>query len=340
MTLSKRSNGYYYVYYLQSNGKRTSISTGTKIKAEALKFFSNFKKNLEERKLQKLKSIPLQQLINDFLQFSLTVHKPKTFKGYKITLKFLFEFFDNIPIKDITTAKLNDYFVQRINSSSLYQARKDFICINSMFNRAVAEGYLIKNPCDNIKRFKIPQKQPLFFTELQFDLLLSVIDSKVIRDIVILAVQTGMRQSEILNLKWNQINFKDRFIILDNQTNITKSKKVRTIPLSIKALQILTERQLTEKTEFVFTINDRPINQDFLSHKFHKYVLKANINPKLNFHSLRHTFASWLVQKGVSIYEVQKLLGHSSVSVTQIYAHLQPDNLRGAIEKLNDVSTN
>jgi len=340
MTLSKRSNGYYYVYYLQPNGKRTSISTATKIKAEALKFLANFQKELEERKFQKLKSILLQELINDFFQFSLTVHKPKTFKGYKITLKFLFEYFGNIPIKEITTVKLNDYFVQRINTSSIYQARKDFICINSMFNRAVAEGYLVKNPCDNIKRFKIPQKQPLFFTELQFDLLLSVIDSKVIRDIVILAVQTGMRQSEILNLKWNQVNFKDRFIILDNQSNVTKSKKVRTIPLSIKALQILTERQLTERTEFVFTINDRPINQNFLSHKFHKYVLKANINPKLNFHSLRHTFASWLVQKGVSIYEVQKLLGHSSVSVTQIYAHLQPDNLRGAIEKLNDISTN
>jgi len=181
--LKKHSDRYYYIHY-QSNGKETSFSTKCKTKNEALKFLANFQKELEERKLQ--------ELINDFLQFSLAVHKPKTFKGYKITLKFLFEYFGNIPIKEITTVKLNDYFVQRINTSSIYQARKDFICINSMFNRAVAEGYLVKNPCDNIKRFKIPQKQPLFFTELQFDLLLSVIDSKVIRDIVILGVQTGM----------------------------------------------------------------------------------------------------------------------------------------------------
>ncbi|MFA3783184.1 tyrosine-type recombinase/integrase [Melioribacteraceae bacterium 4301-Me] len=95
-----------------------------------------------------------------------------------------------------------------------------------------------------------------------------------------------------------------------------KVKKVRTIPLSVKALQILTERQLIEIAEFVFTINNNSINQNTLSHKFHEYAIKANINPKLNFHSLKHTFASWLVQKGVSIYEVQKFLGHSNVSVT------------------------
>lgn len=231
MTLSKRSNGYYYIYYLQPNGKRTSISTKCKIKSDALKFFANFEKELEAKKLQKLKSISLQELINDFLNFSLTVHKPKTHKGYKITLKFFLNFIGNIPIKEITTAKLNDYFEHRINSSSIYQARKDLICINHLFNRAVAEGYLIKNPCDNIKRFRIPQKQPLFFTELQFDLLLHTIESdsnptsKVIRDIVILAVQTGMRQSEVLNLKWSQVNFKDRYIVLDNQSTITKSKK-------------------------------------------------------------------------------------------------------------------
>ena len=54
----------------------------------------------------------------------------------------------------------------------------------------------------------------------------------------------------------------------------------------------------------------------------------------LHFHSLRHTFASWLVQEGVSLYEVQRLLGHSNISVTEIYAHLQPCQLHSAVNKL------
>ena len=62
--------------------------------------------------------------------------------------------------------------------------------------------------------------------------------------------------------------------------------------------------------------------------------LKAGINAKLNFHSLRHTFDSWLIQNGVSIYEVSKLLGHSNLKVTVIYAHLSSEELRTAVETL------
>ena len=77
------------------------------------------------------------------------------------------------------------------------------------------------------------------------------------------------------------------------------------------------------------------ISQDRITKTFKKYVIKSKLNPKLKFHSLRHTFASWLVQRGVSIYEVSKLLGHSDIKVTEIYAHLKPENLRNAVELLN-----
>ena len=80
--------------------------------------------------------------------------------------------------------------------------------------------------------------------------------------------------------------------------------------------------------------NDQTMSQDFLSHKFAAYIRKAKINSKLNFHSLRHTFASRLVQRGVSIYEVSKLLGHSDIKTTQIYAHLRNEDLRNAVELL------
>lgn len=69
-------------------------------------------------------------------------------------------------------------------------------------------------------------------------------------------------------------------------------------------------------------------------------MIAAGLNPKLTFHSIRHSFASWLIMKNVPIYHVSKLLTHSDLRVTQIYAHLQPDNLRSAIEKLNELTTN
>ena len=101
-------------------------------------------------------------------------------------------------------------------------------------------------------------------------------------------------------------------------------------------INILEKRlQALNKSTVVFTYHNQPINQQFISHKTKKLVRLSKINPRLNFHSLRHTFASWLVQKGVSIYEVSKLLGHADIKTTQIYAHLRSDDLRSAVLKLD-----
>ena len=140
---------------------------------------------------------------------------------------------------------------------------------------------------------------------------------------------------ELLTLQWDQINFRDKLLTLDNRNHLTKSKKIRTIPLNIASMQIIVERESKKTSKNVFTYLDNAITQDQISKVFKKYVLKAKINPQLNFHSLRHTFASWLVQKGVSIYHVSKLLGHSDIKTTEIYSHLRAEDLRSAVEMLN-----
>lgn len=334
MYLSKRKNGVYYVFYNQPNGKRTCVSTGEKIKFEALKFLSNFETELKLRRKNKILPITLKDFTFEFLTYSETIHSPNTSKVFKVTFNYLAKFFGNPQLSEITASRLTEYFTDRIKGT-VFPARKDLINISSAFSYGVKQGYLQENPCHSFKRFKIPEKQPLFYSELQFDLLLNTIEEQDIKDIVIFALQTGLRQMELLTLEWRQINFKDRILILDNRNNLTKSKKIRTVPLSIKAMQILNSREINKKSESVFTLKGERITQKFISKKFKSYVIKAKINSKLNFHSLRHTFASWLVQRGVSIYEVSKLLGHSDIKVTEIYAHLKPENLRNAVELLN-----
>jgi len=153
--------------------------------------------------------------------------------------------------------------------------------------------------------------------------------------LILFAINTGLRQMELITLEWDQIDFSSRSLILDNQVNITKSKKVRNVPLNKSALEILVNRNRVTKVGRIFTYKAAAINQDFISKKFKKFVVKAKINTDFNFHSLRHTFASWLVQRGVSIYEVSKLLGHADIKTTQIYAHLRSDDLRNAVERLD-----
>ena len=336
MFLSKHKNGFYYVYYIDPiSNKRKSISTKTKLKSEANQFLSEFTKELKVRKKQKTIPINLKDFIFEFLKYSKSIHSENTTKTYKSTFKYLYSYFGNVEISNIDNKDLMNYFEYRIRISSIYRARIDRISLGSAFNRAVTDKYLLNNPCNGIKRFRIPEKQPLFFSETEYQKLLSVIDNKDLKDLVEMALNTGLRQMELLTLEWNQINFKDKLLILDNRNHLTKSKKIRTIPLNIRALQILTERERNKNSNFIFTYLKEPIKQDFISKTFKKFVKKTKLNDKLNFHSLRHTFASWLVQKGVSIYEVSKLLGHSSISVTEIYSHIRTDDLRTAVDRLN-----
>lgn len=91
---------------------------------------------------------------------------------------------------------------------------------------------------------------------------------------------------------------------------------------------------IESSSQKVFTLYGKEMTARQIQTKSRYYILQAGLNKKLNFHSLRHTFASWLVQRGVSIYEVSKLLGHADLKMTQIYAHLKQDNLETAVNKL------
>ncbi|MCK9212647.1 MAG: tyrosine-type recombinase/integrase [Ignavibacteriaceae bacterium] len=119
----------------------------------------------------------------------------------------------------------------------------------------------------------------------------------------------------------------------------TKSKKERIIPIS-PILRSFLSNQLPkvidlEKNTFVFNrTNGIKLNEDFISKQFKKSVRAAELNDNIHFHTLRHSFASLLVQRGVSLYVVKELLGHESLTTTQIYAHLQQQNLRDAVNLL------
>ena len=88
-------------------------------------------------------------------------------------------------------------------------------------------------------------------------------------------------------------------------------------------------------SDYVFMPRGHKINDDHATKKLKAYVTANGLNGKLHFHSLRHTFASWLVQDGVSLYEVQKLLGHSNIAVTQVYSHLQPEGLHNTVNRIS-----
>lgn len=330
MYLTKRSNGIYHIHFFKSNGKPTTITTGTKSKREAIQFLQKFQ--IEKKRKPEFF---LNDIKQKFLIHSESIHSPKTNRDYKLTFDKFLHFTGNQIVSEITANQVNEYLQFRIKDSSLYQGRKDYINLKSFFNWCIRFEFTDKNPLDKIKRIKTPEKQPLYFTKKEFAKLCKVISRNKdfdLLDLTIFAAYTGLRRGELLNLKWNQIDIDSKMLFLNNTDFVTKSKKVRTIPLSRKAIAVLKRRNRIN--EFVFSRNGEKFDGDFATQKFKKYVIDAEVNNKLHFHSLRHTFASWLVQKDVPIQKVSMLLGHSDLSTTQIYAHLTVNDLQKSVSVL------
>jgi integrase len=224
----------------------------------------------------------------------------------------------------------------RLSQVSPTSVNIDLWALRSAFYTAVRWRLLAGNPFKKVPFLSIPDRQPAFLAKEDFHLLLTLISERWVRELVIVAVSTGMRRAELSNLTWKDVDFARRLLhIQSNETFRTKGGKRRTVPMSEVVFQLLWEKAQHSQHKSVFTLHGRRIYGNWLTCMFRRYIRKAGRNPKLQFHNLRHMFATWLVQEGVSIYEVQKLLGHSSISVTQVCSHLAASELHGAVNNIS-----
>lgn len=206
-----------------------------------------------------------------------------------------------------------------------------------MFNAAVRWQEIDTNPFTGCARCAVEEKNPEYITESDFEKLIGTIDEDWLKEIVVFTVLTGLRRGEVTNLKWDQIILSNKIMtILSSPTFKTKGGRKRTIALNESAVYILRKMLNFGVTGYVFTLNGSQVYADWMSRKFAQYVRNASIKGHPCFNTFRHTFNSWLVMKGISIYSVSKLLGHSGVVTTQrYYAHLQPDELHDQVNKIS-----
>ncbi|MBM2840933.1 MAG: putative Integrase [Bacteroidetes bacterium] len=194
---------------------------------------------------------------------------------------------------------------------------------------------LDENPFKQVKLCHFDDELPLYLTVEEFCSLLSEMDAEWLRDTVVVAVLTGMRRGELLNLQWDTVDFNSRVIGIQSHGNFRiKQGKRRAVPMNVQVVKVL-ERRFSERIgDLVFHVNGAPIGERRLTKYFKRCVRRAKVNDALHFHSLRHSFASWLVQGNVSLYQVQKLLGHSNIRVTEVYSHLLPESMHNTVDKL------
>lgn len=329
--LFKRSNGYYYLLYVQDGRKRWK-STGAERKAGALKALSSFR-DLIKRKPQ---STSLARFVQEFLSFTRTNYAPPTVEIYQRALGGLMELFPGILLNALTPQHLDRYKSKRISEVSPVSVNIELRSLRSAMNVAVRWKMLETNPFSKMQQVRVAETQPPYLTKEDFQTLINLVKEPWLKQVIIFAVLTGMRRGEILNLRWDDVDLQRRVIRVQSHPDFkTKQGRRRVIPISDVVYGLLSSKWPRAVSELVFTLGNRRIMDDRVSRRFKHYVSEAKLRDgRLHFHSLRHTFASWLVQDGVSLYEVQKLLGHSSIAVTQVYSHLQPEQLHDTVNRL------
>lgn len=206
--------------------------------------------------------------------------------------------------------------------------------VKAAFNIAVSLGLIQTNPFKNTKPFKVPSRDPVYIPKAEFARLLLAINDMQFRSLVLFAVLTGLRRGELISLRWSDIDLENRLIRIRNKEDFTvKAQRPRTIPINRDLFRLI--EALKRRADHVFV--DRkgmPLKGGYVTKKFKQYVRRCGLSDQFHWHHLRSTFASYLVQSSTPLAEVQRLLGHSSVVTTQIYAAVNDENLRQAAERI------
>ena len=319
----------WWATWYDHNGQRHRKSTGTEDKSLAKTVAAKWQQ--ESFMEHHFGAIPEMPFRDALLRYGQERQRDNP-KGYKASVKYrlqlLLDRFGDWNISDITAAEIQKFANQRLAVCKPNTAQRDISTLRAILNKMHREGCLVAVP--PFPRLKKPKGRCRWVTVEEEKRLLAVA-AKHLRPLIAIAVDTGGRRGEMLGLDWRNVDLARGSITFVD----TKNGEDRSVRLTERAKRVLADLGPQDSGP-VFTYRGKAIAD--VKHSFDRAKELAGIED-LRFHDLRHTFASRLVQQGVSLYEVMHLTGHKSFSMVQRYAHLAPDFQERAIEALNGMGT-
>lgn len=289
--------------------------------------------------------------------------KPSTFQDYESTYRNYIQNSDiaNLKLYNIKSIQLQSYY-NKLSKEGKTSARIKKLnkLLYQFFKYAIYEGFLNRNPCENVVIPKLDKEKEHkeevieYFTEEEIKKIKNAIKGTDIELLVLFALGTGLRQGELLALRYSDIDYNKKQVrvnrtvkkvyVFDNENN----KVQKTLFLDTKTKN---SKRVVDIPDNLFKLLKCDNNSDNLIFPdengevmearklFRKWssVLKNNNIEHKKFHALRHTYATLLLSKGVDLLTVSKLLGHSSIQITEIYTHIIPSLKINAVNKINDI---
>lgn len=288
----------------------------------------------EEPEVKKIPNHTFRELAEKYQTWIKGRQKSAKTKGYIIGQ--LLSVFGDIQLKRFNTSMADHLQTDLINKE--YKASSNNKVLNvlkHMFRKAtewemVSEDVLkrirkVKPLRDNSRRLRYLSKE-------ECQALINACDPHV-KPIVVTALNSGMRRGEVLGLRWDNLDLKHGFILLD----ITKNGERREIPINKTLEALFLDKSLIRRIDTPYVFYDAVTGKPYQNVKrsFYTACRRAGIRD-FKFHDLRHTFASHLVMGGVDITTVSRLLGHKSLNMTLRYSHLAPSHMKNAVNILDN----
>lgn len=316
--LYQRNRSWYLDYHKEGSRHRESLGPISKAEAEA------HKKALERRLDNVLPAAGPEFITwaNDYTAWHSAEYPDSYYRVEQIIRTHLVPTFAGLAIGMISPREVEAFKHARLESAAPATVSKELRTLQAMINLAVLWDVIPRNP---IKRVKAPRnvvsKPPRWYTKEE---LADLYKQNSYPHIWRLLACTGIRRGELFNLTRRDIG-KDEMRIVSLAGARTKSAKWRTIPLSDSAQGALSALKDTNRIA-------PDVTPYSLSRAFSRDLRRLELGGTL--HCLRHTYCSHLVMQGEHLAVVKELAGHSTIKVTEQYAHLAPDHLKGAIVNL------
>jgi integrase len=334
MGVYKKGGKWYIDYYIRGERKRKMIGPSKEMAKLVLKDIQVKIAKGEYLGIYEEKKILFKDFAKEYLTYSKTNKSGGTYQKDKMYVFAHFvPCFGKEYLFNITTKIVEDYKSMRREKVKPSTVNKELSVLKAMFNRAIEWGYLKKNPTASVRKLKEALPFPRFLSHEEVEALLVTCSSSHIYPIIVVALNTGMRKSELLNLEWKDIDFENQNIRVDNKGNYhVKNYEPRLIPMNQEVYDTLRMIPRHPTSSYVFC--DKQGNKYGDVKKAFKAALRRAGIGNFRFHDLRHSFASHLVMNGCNLRAVQQLLGHKDIKMTMRYSHLSKDHLKGAVENI------
>lgn len=338
MTVRKRYNRHYYTdFYFRGKRIVRKVPGGITNRDIAQQYENDLKLKFLKGEIGLTRVNPdLSSLIEEYLEYSRTNKAPSSCSRDERALQTFRTVSGLTKFAELTPLAMERYKKERSKAVSKRTVNLELTAVKTMLNRCVELELIPDNPIRTVKKIRGPEyKEIEFLSKAEIKALLASLTSTYY-PLVFTYLQTGLRRSELVFLEWTDIDFDKKLIrVINKQAHPTKSYKPRHIPIDDKLITVFNSIPRSPTSPYVFLTERGTQRFNNLVANLKRAARKAKIRKNVTVHMLRHTYASHLVMAGVDLTTVKALLGHADIHTTMRYAHLAPEHLKDAVNKLH-----